>query len=215
MKISLRNRIFLGKYLPILSGILGGLILSSIFVKKEKYFLGLLIFIFWGLSLKFGAKFRDYFTRNEVFLKPSWSTSLIAGLVCCYFFFEFFNEKNPRSWVMYLLAMNIAYYSAKYKCNLYKCCQLKKISEKKISIFNHISLPEFEMIITFIFIIIILISIILKSFSNTNILMIFFGHLSLRLYSSFKRFPYRKSLYFLKDYTIILPLILFIIFINF
>jgi hypothetical protein len=214
MIVNLKYHIQLAKYLPIMSGILGGILLSLSFIQKEKYLLSFLIFIVWGFCLKYGAIFRDLVIRNEKVLKPSWSTSLIASLVSCYFLFVFFNENNPKSWITYLLAVNVAYIGAKYKCNLYRCCQAKKISKKNLGIFKHISLPKFEMIITFIFIIIITLSIILQFISNSYVLILFLGHLSLRLYSSFKRFPYRNSFYFLKDYTIMLPLVLFIIFIS-
>ena len=212
--INLRCRIYLAKYLPILSGITGGIVLSFIFIEKEKYLLGFLIFFTWGLSLKFGAIIRDYFIRNVKSLKPSWSTSLIASMVSCFFLFQFFEENTSKSWITYLFAINLAYLGAKYNCNLYKCCQLKKKSGKALGIFKHISLPKFEMLITSIFTFVIIVLMALNNFSNFYILLIFLGHLSLRLFSSFKRFPYRKTFSFLKDYTIILPLSLFIIFIS-
>lgn len=214
ISLELKAKIILAKYLPILSGSIGGLALSSIFILKNKSFLGFLIFIVWGLSLNFGAKFRDIFIKNAGSLKPSWSSALIVSMASCYLFFICFNTNTYKSWIIYLLAINVAYLGAKYKCDIFKCCQIKNKPNNLNSIFHYISLPKLEMLVTIIIILITITIIISQAFSPTNAYIIFFSHLILRIFSWFQRYPNRKPMSLLRDYTIILPLTLFILFIS-
>lgn len=212
--MKLKTKILLAKYFPILTGAIGGLALSSIFILKNEYSLGFLIFVIWGLSLNLGAKLRDIFMKNTDFLKPSWSSALIVSMVSCFLFFICLKANTAKSWIIYLFSINVAYLGAKYKCDVFKCCQIKNKPNNLNSIFHYISLPKLEMLVTIIIILITITIIVSQAFSTTNAYILFISHLTLRIFSWFQRYPNRKPSNLLRDYTIILPLTLFILFIS-
>ncbi len=216
--MTLKNRIKISYSLAILGGATGGIILSYLHFEAGNYFLGTLQFIIWGTCLFFGSKTRDYLRKyignHNLRIAPSWSNSLILCIISTFIMFKLSKIDNLNNWIYFVLSINIAYLGAKVKCYINRCCNVH-FENRKLYFLKSVRLPLFEIYCTTIIIFMSALLLIFGDYINYPLtIFIFLLHIILRWYCSLLRFARRKLYSFLFDYTILVPVLVFISVIN-
>lgn len=212
----LQNKIILSLYLQWLAGITGGMIVAIIHFRKGNYLLGLIHFALWGICFKYGVYGRDWIRKSMgkpiLRVTPSWSSALIAALIVTGALFKASGIESVNDWLLVVLSINIAYLGAKYKCFVYRCCDVKLENSKK-QLLKKYRLPVFEILVTLTIILglVIVINFDVRPSKLLGVIL-FSCHILLRYYCSLLRFSSGNSLSF-ANYTICVPVILFAFFI--
>ena len=211
----LNDRLFFAQWVPPALAGFGGSLMAFVHLKQENYLIAGTHFLLWGLFCEYGAYLRDFLRKTSGYaitkLTPSWTSTLILELISSGILFRISEIHNSNTWLYFVLAINCTYLGAKYKCFVYRCCDVKFMNLRRYP-FRNFRLPILEISFTiFILIVNILFLIFLPDISKTFIIVLFLCHILLRYACSLLRFANRKFLNSIVDYTILLPSIIFII----